>query len=110
MKLLFDHNLSPRLVRALADIYPGSVHVRDRGLHTADDETVWTYAVRHALVIVSKDADFHQRSFLLGPPPKVIWVRRGNCRTSEIESLLRTHATEVEAFSRDAEVAFIAIG
>lgn len=110
MKLLFDHNLSPRLVRALADLYPDSEHVRDTGLHTADDETVWVYAASHALVIVSKDADFHQRSFLLGPPPKVIWIRRGNCRTREIESLLRTHATDVDAFSKDAEAAFIAIG
>lgn len=110
MKLLFDHNLSPRLVRALADIYPDSAHVRDVGLHIADDESVWTYAARGAFVIVSKDADFHQRSFLLGPPPKVIWVRRGNCPTNEIESLLRTHAADVEAFSRDAEAAFIAIG
>jgi Domain of unknown function (DUF5615) len=27
MKLLFDHNLSPRLVRNLADLYPNSQHV-----------------------------------------------------------------------------------
>lgn len=110
MKLLFDHNLSPRLVRALADVYPDSVHVRDMGLQNAADETVWTYAAQHALVIVSKDADFHQRSFLLGPPPKVVWIRRGNCRTREIGSLLRTHSSDVEAFNRDTEAAFIALG
>ncbi|WP_169222276.1 DUF5615 family PIN-like protein [Brasilonema sp. UFV-L1] len=27
MKLLFDHNLSPRLVVHLADVYPDSNHV-----------------------------------------------------------------------------------
>jgi predicted nuclease of predicted toxin-antitoxin system len=110
MKLLFDHNLSQRLVRSLTDVYPDCVHVRDVGLHTADDETVWRYAVQHKLVLVSKDADFHQRSFVLGPPPKVIWIRLGNCRTSQIETLLRTHAQEIVAFTRDEEAAFLALG
>jgi predicted nuclease of predicted toxin-antitoxin system len=70
MKLLFDHNLSPLLVRSLADTYPGSIHVRDVALHMADDETVWDYAAQNGLTIVSKDADFHQRSFVRGHPPR----------------------------------------
>jgi len=110
MKLLFDHNLSPRLVRSLADTYPGSTHIRDIGLQTADDEAMWAYAAQHGFVIVSKDADFHQRSFVLGPPPKVIWVRLGNCRTSEIETLLRAQAPNVQAFNLDEEAAFLALG
>lgn len=64
----------------------------------------------HGLVLVSKDADFHQRSFVLGAPPKVIWNRLGNCRTDQIEALLRAHVQEVEAFSRDEEAAFLALG
>lgn len=35
MKLLFDENLSPRLVILLADLFPNSVHVRDMGLRAA---------------------------------------------------------------------------
>ena len=31
MKLLFDQNLSPRLRRRLADLYPGSDHVFELG-------------------------------------------------------------------------------
>lgn len=110
MKLLFDHNLSPRLVRSLVDAYPESAHVRDVGLQTADDEAVWNYAARHGLVIVSKDADFHQRSFVLGHPPKVIWVRSGNCRTGEIEALLRAQVEAVGNFIRDEEASFLALG
>ena len=64
----------------------------------------------HGFVLVSKDADFHQRSFVLGAPPKVIWNRLGNCRTDHIEALLRAHVQEVEAFSRDEEAAFLALG
>jgi len=89
MTLLFDHNLSPRLVQSLVDAFPGSLHVRTIGLHKASDNAVWDYAAEHGLTIVSKDADFRQRSFLEGHPPKVIWIRRGNCRTGDIETLLR---------------------
>ncbi len=72
MRLLFDQNLSFRLVNVLADLYAGSVHVRDVGLEAADDDAVWEYAKANRLVIVSKDSDFHHRSILRGFPPKVI--------------------------------------
>jgi predicted nuclease of predicted toxin-antitoxin system len=55
MKLLFDQNLSHRLVRLLAAEYPGSAHVRDLGMAQADDQVVWDYAKQHDYVIVSKD-------------------------------------------------------
>ena len=83
VRLLLDQNLSPRFVRALADVFPESTHVRDVGLSRATDEAVWTYAARHGPVIVSKEAEFQQRSFLLGHPPKVVWIRRGNCSTGD---------------------------
>ena len=60
MRLLFDQNLSFKLVRALADTYPDSVHVRDLEFLEADDASIWRYAAEHGLVIVSKDSDFHQ--------------------------------------------------
>lgn len=63
MKLLFDQNLSPRLVKALINLYPGSVHVRDVGLHNVLDEVVWEYAARHGLSIVSKEPIFISEVF-----------------------------------------------
>ena len=86
MKFLFDENLSPRLVAGLSDVFPASVHVRDVGLARATDAAIWRYARGHDLAIVSKDSDFHQVSFLRGAPPKVIWIRRGNCTTADIEA------------------------
>jgi predicted nuclease of predicted toxin-antitoxin system len=74
VKLLFDQNLSPRAAKALESEFPGSLHVRDVQLHDAPDQVIWDYAAEHGLTIVTKDADFHQRSFLLGHPPKVIWT------------------------------------
>ena len=90
--------------------FPGSVHVRDVELARADDEAVWEYAKGNVLTIVSKDADFHQRSFVLGHPPKVMWIRRGNCSTGDIESLLRSRTREIRDFARDDQTSFLALG
>lgn len=109
MKLLLDQNLSPRLAHTLAAVYPGTTHVRDVGLQAADDDAVWTYAAEHGFVILSKDADFHQRSFVLGHPPKVVWIRRGNCSTVEIERILRDRQGDLLAFEGDDEEAFLAL-
>ena len=72
MKLLFDQNLSPRLVANLADHYPNSAHVVTHALDHALDETVWTFAREHGYTLVTKDSDFHELSLLRGAPPKVI--------------------------------------
>jgi predicted nuclease of predicted toxin-antitoxin system len=110
VRLLLDQNLSPRLLTVLADLYPGSTHVREIGLQAADDETVWQYAITHGFAIVSKDADFHERSFLIGHPPKVIWIRRGNCSTDEVAAILQDHHPEMLAFELDEEGSFLALG
>ena len=109
MKLLFDQNLSYRLVRKLEDLYPNSVHVRDVGLETADDADVWNYAKTNVLIIVSKDSDFYQRSLLYGHPPKVIWIRRGNSTTNDIEQILRRRHKEIEDFNNDATASFLVL-
>lgn len=44
MSLLFDQNLSRRLVALLSAEYPGAEHVSGAGLLGADDLTVWHYA------------------------------------------------------------------
>ena len=100
MKLLFDENLSPRLAVRLADLYPDSVHVRDAGLERAKDEAAWSYARENDLMIVTKDADFGEMSVLLKSPPRVIWLRRGNCSTNEIETILRSEYGTIVAFHK----------
>lgn len=104
MKLLLDQNLSPRLVQRLADLYPESVHVESVGLDRALDREVWQYARTNQFIIVSKDADFNELSLMWGSPPKIIWIRRGNCNTQTIESLLRDNVEVVKAFDIDDEV------
>jgi predicted nuclease of predicted toxin-antitoxin system len=101
--LLFDENLSPRLVDHLADIYPGSVHVSTVGLGSAFDKAVWEYARQNDFMIVTRDADFSEMSVVSGFPPKIIWIRRGNCSTRDIETLLRSSYDAVTALSDDPE-------
>jgi len=102
VRLLFDQNLSPRLPRLLGDLYPGSVHVREVGLRDAADVAIWEYARAHGFAVVSKDADFQQRSLLFGAPPKFIWLRLGNCSVAQSAELLRQHSATIHTFERDA--------
>ena len=107
MKLLFDENLSPHLASALSDLYPGSVHLRDCGLRGVSDVEVWQYAQVNDFAIVSKDSDFSQRSFLLGSPPKVVWLRIGNCTTRRADFVLRNAAARVQAFDGSEECCLV---
>jgi predicted nuclease of predicted toxin-antitoxin system len=103
MKLLLDQNLSPRLVRHLTDLYPTSTHVASVGLDRALDIDVWNYARQYGYIIVTKDVDFSEISVLLGFPPRVIWIRRGNCSTQEVETILREGYDSVKAMSEDVD-------
>jgi predicted nuclease of predicted toxin-antitoxin system len=107
MKLLFDQNLSHHLMRLLADVYPDCQHVRNVGLKEAPDTEVWNFARDNGYTVVSKDFDFYQRSLTLGFPPKVVWVKRGNCSTKAVEQLLRNCAREIEQFQADATATFL---
>jgi predicted nuclease of predicted toxin-antitoxin system len=109
MRLLFDENLSPKLSQRLADLFPNSLHVRDVGMKATIDPVVWDYAKEHDLMIVSKDSDMHDLSLVLGNPPKVIWLRLGNCSTSQVEGLLRRDFNAIESFYRDPNLSLIAL-
>ena len=85
------------------------MHVRDVGFQRADDATIWAFAREHGYTIVSKDADFHQRSFVYGQPPKVVWLRVGNCTTEQVAGTLRRHVDNLRAFAQDEESAFMVV-
>jgi len=103
MKLLFDANLSHKLATALADIFPGSCHVRNADLKKQSDQTVWNYAKTRGLTIVTLDQDFYDLSCYYGPPPKVIWIRMGNQPTHVHEKAIRDHAGLIHRFENDPD-------
>ena len=107
MRLLFDANVSHKLVRDLAGEYPDSAHVRDVGLSGAEDRQIWDHARTHGFVIVSKDTDFRERSYVEGFPPKVIWLDVGNAGTAAIAALLRRERERVDRFETLEEVSVL---
>ena len=88
MKLLLDQNLPRSLLRTLSRTFPGSDHVIGLGLDDSPDSKIYDYAARNDFTIVSKDSDFRQLSFLHGAPPKVVWLRVGNCTVAELAAVL----------------------
>lgn len=109
MKLLFDHNLPARLVSRLSDLFPDSAHVFTIGLDRASDLEIREYARREDLVIVTKDVDFSDLCVLRGFPPKVIWIRRGNCSANDLEQLLREHHLQIEALDEDSLIGVLTL-
>ena len=104
MKLLFDQNLSPRLVKSLADVYPDSEHVFHLNLDCASDREIREFALEYEFTIVTKDSDFEDLDTLLGFPPKVIWIRRGNCSAKEVERILRDRSISILAHLDDLQL------
>jgi predicted nuclease of predicted toxin-antitoxin system len=109
MKLLFDHNLSPRLVTALADLYPNSQHVFPLQMDQEDDRLIWNYAIQHEYTIVTRDSDYNDLSLIRGFPPKVIWVRRGNCSTATIEQILRSATIDIQRFNQNPDLGILTL-
>ena len=109
MKLLFDQNLSPRLVNTLDDIFPESSHVFLLGLDHAEDVEVWSYARDRGFAIVTKDADFGELSTLRGFPPHVVWLRIGNCTTQKIEELLRSNHEKIERMVHEPAIGIVSL-
>lgn len=109
MKLLLDENLSPDLVRQLAETYPDSQHVDLVRLHGQPDERIWSFARGQGYVLVSKDSDFRELSSTHGSPPKVVWLTVGNAGTVAIREVLVGSQQRVERFVQDPEEALLVL-
>lgn len=107
MKLLLDENLSHLLCKNLADVFENIEHVKNHSLQSSSDEDVWQYARTNFFIIVTKDSDFVEKSIMNGSPPKIIWIKRGNCSTEIIESLLRKNSQKIISFSSDKEASIL---
>jgi predicted nuclease of predicted toxin-antitoxin system len=110
VRLLFDEQLSEELIAALHDLFPDSLHVRLLGKGGATDPIIWQLARDHDCVLVTKDEDFHRLSILRGAPPKVVWLRIGNCTTADVARLLTDRVDELLRFETEAEVTFLELG
>ena len=107
MRLLFDHNLSHKLVRRLADLFPDSTQTRLIDSAEVSNSAVWDYAQKSGFTVVNLDADFADLSLLRAHPPKVIWLRCGNSTVSEVEELLRDNRGQIDSFGSDPVASYL---
>lgn len=103
MKLLFDQNLSFRLINKIADSFPNARQVRALGLENAHDSAIWLYAKDNDFTIVTFDADFLDMAQVKGIPPKIIWLRTGNMTTNAIATILLKYKQTIYEFIKSEE-------
>lgn len=96
MKLLLDENLSRRLVPFLQEAFPGTSQVALLGLDRAEDVTIWEFAKSNDYVIVTQDADFHERALVHGAPPYVVWIKLRNPAKSHVLNALLSRREHIE--------------
>ena len=98
MKLLFDQNISYRLLKKVEEAFPNARQVKRLGLENSSDVEIWEYAKRNGYVIVTFDADFVDIATFNGHPPKVIWLRTGNMTTEHLATLLISKKEVIKEF------------
>jgi len=103
MKLLLDENISYRLVRELVKDFPETNHIDLLEMRGTTDSHIWEYAKHNGFIIVSKDNDFRQRSFLYGVPPKVIWLNIGNGSSKVIKTILLKNTERIREFEQQSD-------
>jgi predicted nuclease of predicted toxin-antitoxin system len=89
VSLLFDKNISFRIVQKIQNEFPNSKQVRELGLERFSDDKIWKFAKESNYTIVPFDSDFFEISNLKGHPPKIIWLRTGNTTTINIIEILQ---------------------
>ena len=109
VKLLFDQNLSYRLVSRLQEVYPDSKHIASLGLDTSSDIDVWKYAKKNGYTLVTKDSDFNDISTLYNFPPHIIWLRLGNSRVSIAENILVKYKEKISMIIDENKIGIIEI-
>jgi len=101
MKLLFDQNISYRLIKRINENYPNAKQVKELGLENATDNYIFDFAKKNEFSIVTFDSDFCDLSILRGFPPKIIWIRTGNTTTKNLEIILKKKYELISSFMQE---------
>jgi predicted nuclease of predicted toxin-antitoxin system len=104
VKLLFDANISHRIVRMLDDLFPESTHIAFVGFsgETAD-QAIWQFAKEQDFAIATADSDFVRLAETRGAPPKIIRLERMDCSTEVAAALVRRYAVAITEFGKSTK-------
>ncbi|MFC6096221.1 DUF5615 family PIN-like protein [Flavobacterium qiangtangense] len=108
MKLLFDQNISFRILSKISNFFPEAKQVRELGIENFSDVEIWKFAKENNYTIVTFDADFYDLANLKGHPPKIIWLRFGNTKTDFLAEVLKSRNSIIKDFILSKEYAEIA--
>jgi predicted nuclease of predicted toxin-antitoxin system len=79
VKLWLDAQLPPGVAGWVASRFGVECeHIRGTGLAAAIDQDIFQTLREPGMVLVTKDEDLVDLVTRLGPPPHIVWVRRGN--------------------------------
>ena len=98
MKLLFDQNISFRIISKIKDNFPDAKQVRQLGIENYSDIEIWKFAKEKDYTIVTFDSDFYDISNFKGFPPKIIWLRFGNTKTDFTATILNSKQLIIKEF------------
>jgi predicted nuclease of predicted toxin-antitoxin system len=109
MRLLIDNALPPVLAELLRNTGHEAVHVRDIGLHSADDEQIFERAASEDFVLVSADTDFGtllaQRA--AAKPSLILFRGEGSRRPEALAALILANLPQLaDALTSGAIVTF----
>ena len=108
MKLLFDQNISFRILSRINENFPEAKQVRELEIENYSDIQIWKFAKENNYTIVTFDADFFDLANLKGHPPKIIWLRFGNTKTDFLAETLNLRNLIIKDFILSKEYAEIA--
>ncbi len=98
MKLLFDENISHKVVNKIAHLFPDSIHIKQIQPLLISDSFIFEYARHNDFSIITFDEDFNNLSLLKGYPPKIIWLRTGNTSTEKLAQLIIEKSEVIKGF------------
>ena len=98
MKLLFDQNISPRILKKLPNDFSECRQVRLVGLEDASDSEIFEFAKTNKFVVVTFDSDFVDLNALRGTPPKIIYLNTGNLTTQSVSKLILNNLLTIQHY------------
>ena len=104
MKILIDQNISFRLSPYLKAEFPNILHVKEVGLTDFSDHKIFQFARQNEFIaIVTLDEDFNNLQLEFGTPPKIVWLRVGNCSTKSLAKIILDKAATIKTFLTTTE-------
>ena len=98
MNLLFDQNISPKILKKLPSEFSNCQQVRFVGLEDSSDFEIFQFAKNKGFAVVTFDSDFIDLNTLHGTPPKIVYLNTGNLTTKNISKILTENFLKIHHY------------